>query len=114
MSEASLSKAFRYSSYLTSGKVRLRLEEYAILAYTPKGYWILIWGEEKKFILKDSLRGFAKLTKEEAFQSFQARKRRQIKICQNAIEMAEKSLLLSMEDTEVPYELTLTLDLGKP
>lgn len=114
MSEKSLGKAFRYSSYLTSGKVKLRLEEYTILSYTPKGYWILIWGEEKKFILKDSLRGFAKLTKEEAFKSFQARKRRQIKLCQNAIEMAKKSLLLSMETIEVPYELTLTLDLGKP
>lgn len=92
--------AYRYYSYRTNNKIRLGLEEFIVLRHTPKGYWIDTYGAEK-FVLKDSLRGYAKLTKEAAFEHFQARKRRQIKIVRSILHMAEESLRLTLDSPEL-------------
>jgi hypothetical protein len=96
-----LEYAYRYYSYWTNNKMRLGLEEFLVLRHTPKGYWIDTCGAEK-FVLKDSLRGYAKLTKEAAFEHFQAIKRRQIKIVRGILHMAEESLRLTLDSPELP------------
>lgn len=50
-----------------------------------RGVWLDLGCGEKKFVLKDSYKAFARPTKEAAFISFQERKRKQLQIVKNQI-----------------------------
>jgi hypothetical protein len=76
------------------GTVRVTLSTYRVVSTTPKGAWIRLdgWGE-KRFVLATARRRFACSTVEEAYESFVARKRRQISIYRARIDRAERALV---------------------
>jgi len=89
--------------------VQLELREFPVFKQTAKGVWILIskFTHLKRFVLFESRKKFACLTKEEALISFKARKRSQIKILEEQLEGARKALRLA-ESTNVdvdPFEI---------
>lgn len=67
------------------------LSEYDLIKETNKGYWIDVFGC-KKFVLKQSLKKFAYLTKEEALQNYISRTKASIKINKRKLELAQASL----------------------
>lgn len=114
--EQSLGKMYRYEEISTLpseyddctrkwivAEVRLILSEYQIIRKTPGGVWIrLPWGVgrrivDRKFILMTAYKKWACPTKEEALESFIARKHRhrdilesRLAVVQRALELAEK------------------------
>lgn len=93
---------YRCSSYTTAERIHLVIEEHEVKKETKCGYWI---GSEyvKRWVSKTSTKRFAYPSKEEAVESFTARKRRQIKILNSQIMNAEDAL-----------ELVQKVDLGDP
>lgn len=78
-----------------SGSSHLRLEMYEVVKHTPKGVWIYLGWEGKRFVLRDARKRFACPTKEEALESFMARKRRQIRILTAQRKNAKEALRLA-------------------
>lgn len=66
---------------------------YEILYKTPKGCWISVGYEDKKFILNDARRRWAYPTVELARNSYRIRKERQIRHCNDMIENANAGLV---------------------
>lgn len=79
--------------------VNLILLTYEVIAETPQGFWINTsgfklsdfpdWKPDRRWISKDGLSAYARLTKEEALKSYIARKKKQIKICESNIRIAK-------------------------
>lgn len=86
-------KEVRYSNYI----LMLVKMEFEVIKETPKGYWIDNYGK-KRFVLKDSTKRYACLTPEDAFISYQARKKRQIKILEAKLAEAKAALRLIVEN----------------
>jgi len=84
--------------YYTTGP-RLRLLEYEVLRHTPKGVWLRD-GCDERWVGRAAKRRLAYPTKEEALQSFAARKRRQIEILKGQLNRAERALQLAEEKGE--------------
>ena len=97
-------KFYRYEGYDT---YHLHNPEVFIsVSETPCGYWIVQEGYRlnmykknpiefnrfRKWIPKISKKRFAYPTKEEAFESYIARKKMQIQYCRGILELAEKGL----------------------
>jgi len=93
-----------YGGDLGPGPVKVHLMEFSIIKETRCGVWILTgyWfgtPEEKppkeamRFVNMQANKKYACRTKEEALESFKARKRRQIHILKSQTERAEKALL---------------------
>jgi len=84
---------YRYTNHLvgdgTFSWVSIYLSTFLVVRETPKGYWLT-----DRWVSKTSTKRYAHDTKEKAWASFQARKKRQIKILQtqlkHAIEAASK------------------------
>lgn len=59
--------------------VRLHLSEHRVLKKTPQGVWVNYWGHhhDRKFVLTKARKKWACPSKEEALESFIARKKRQ-------------------------------------
>ncbi len=85
---------FRYMNYKDS----IFLHKFEILRRTPKGCWIedTEYKMGERFILDNSLRGFAHSTREDALNAFACRKRKQLDI----IAMHEKNAVLSLAKIE--------------
>lgn len=66
------------------------LEEHQVQNETPKGYWISF-----RWVSKTSKKRFAHPTKDEAWASFQARKKRQILILSTQLKHAQEAAALS-------------------
>ncbi len=87
--------------YRPCGKARveLKLKEFKVLSQTEKGVW-LVWKagnfigstEEKKFVLKDAHKRYACPTKEEALESYTARKKSQIRKLKAQLSSTEEAL----------------------
>ena len=74
----------------------LYLYTFSLIKETPSGYWITNNKlDGKSWISKHSRKRFAYPTKEEALESFKARKRRQIKIVSAQLRSAERNLQLA-------------------
>lgn len=98
---------YRYDYYLTApavdeferrcgeSTVHLRLQHYEVLRHTPKGVWLLLPDGYKRFVLREVNRRFACPTKEEALESFLARKRRQRTIYRTRIRHIEAAMNLA-------------------
>lgn len=71
--------------------------EFDVTKETKCGYWIDNYGTQK-WVSKTSHKRYAHTTPEEAFVSFQARKKRQIKILKARLAEAEAALRLVVED----------------
>jgi len=72
--------------------IKLKLKEYDLVKETPKGYWVGLYGKKYKFVLKDSKKKFAYLTKEEAMTNYIKRTESRIKILKEQLQMAEMGL----------------------
>jgi len=76
------------------GRLEVKLDEYEVIKTTPKGVWIRLysWGNEKRFILRGARKRYACPTKEEAIESFRARKERQRRILTSQLEDVNDAL----------------------
>ncbi len=85
------------------GKIGIRLREFKVIKQTPKGVWV-IWRsgifsdsyEDKRFILRDARKRYACPTKEEAAESYRARKERQVRMLKAQLRDAERALALNI------------------
>lgn len=107
----SRSRFYRYEDYregagyvdicgdfiMTGTNVKLALRSYPVLRTTAKGVWIDMAWEGEKFILLRARKKFACATKEEALESFLARKERQVSILSRQLKNAQKALQLGKE-----------------
>lgn len=83
---------YRYEECRHTDGVRVTLREYPVLRKTPKGVWLDTGFGGSRFVLRDAHKRWACPTKDEAEESFKARKRRQIKILRRQLEDAHKAL----------------------
>lgn len=81
--------------------MEVHLHKFPIERRTPKGVWIRGWGG-MRFVLLSARKRYACPTIEEALESFQARKNRQIKILKGQLQRAELALSLSDSWKEKP------------
>jgi hypothetical protein len=73
-------------------RVGVTLRRFRVMKHTPKGVWLdLTWGK-RRFVLNDSRKRFAHPSKEEARDSFLARKGRQVRILEARLEIAREAL----------------------
>ncbi len=80
---------------LGSGEPFLTLHEYTVLKHTPCGVWLSAGDYGlPRFVLRDARKRFACPTKEEAAESFRARKAKEIRILRRQIANAEAALAL--------------------
>lgn len=98
---------YRYQeSMFTSGSVGLVLHEYLVVSRTRRGTWIDVWGR-KKFLLDGARKRYACPTKEEALESYRARKKKQIAILERQLEKARAALLLNEPGDREYFGVTL-------
>lgn len=74
---------------------KLVVHEYPVLKETEKGVWIGFCWEERRFVRKSGRKRFAWPSEEEAYESFKARKRKQIRILLAQIHAAEEFLFMA-------------------
>lgn len=93
-------KFYRYEEYLVyPGQLRISLKIFYLIKETPCGYWIgksnnefTQFHERKRWVSKTSRKRFAYPTKQEAAESFKARKKRQIQILGAQLDVARRAL----------------------
>ena len=78
----------QFDNPLPGYKLKIELHTYRIIRETPKGVWINDYGKDR-FVLLTAKKKFACRTKEEALESFIARKNRQIGILSAQLEKAK-------------------------
>jgi hypothetical protein len=96
---------FRYAPTLDewdrpqgNGRSAVRVNEYLVLRHTERGVWLHLDGWGRRFVLRDARRRFACPTREEAWESFRARKQRQLRLL--TAQVAHVRLVLEMEATD--------------
>ena len=110
-SKASVDTLYRViSQYDGDGCVILRLLEFRVVKKTPCGFWIYDdWQVRKRFVLSNPRKQFASTTKDEAYKSFKARKKRQIRILEGQLQHARVALNLAEQgrtiESTAPLEL---------
>ena len=80
-----------YDEPVGPGETRVHLREFTVLKHTPKGVQLDVYGQ-RKFVLKDATKRYACPTKEEASDSFLARKRRQLAILKSQQDRVERAI----------------------
>jgi hypothetical protein len=90
---------YRYEDSRTTNGIHVYLREFHVIKYTEKGAWIEQYGQER-FVLKDARKRYACPSKEEALESFRARKKRQILILTSQLERAKLALSYSGEGSD--------------
>lgn len=81
------------------GSVQVELRAYRVARETPKGAWLEQWpGGSLRFALRECKKRFACATREQALESFVARKRRQIKIYEARASRARRALSMALEE----------------
>ena len=90
---------YRYQEVLwPESKMTLSCNEFFVLSETKTGAWIELYsGSGKRFVKYDARKKFACRTKEEALESYYARKRRQVRILRAQLQRAETALKLTAE-----------------
>lgn len=83
---------YRYHEtwYEYSG-VRVWEQKLEVLKETPKGVWLDDWGN-RRFVLRDARKRYACPTRQEALESFIARKRRQRELALGTAERAKGAM----------------------
>ena len=74
-----MSELYRYQNHSTHNGQKVYLYSYRILRETPKGYWVDL-GYDEKWVPSEGKKRWAYPTKELAWESFVARKRRHASI----------------------------------
>lgn len=77
------------------GRTVITLDKIPVLKHTPKGVWLEMSFDEKRFVLRDARKRYACPTKREALESLVARKRRQISILETQTRRAKLVLALA-------------------
>lgn len=98
--DVAVSTGYDEWGYSSGSRVELYLREYPVLRETPKGVWISLscgefhaLGDQcERFVLLGARRRFACPTREEALDSFLARKRRQLSIHKARIRHVESAI----------------------
>lgn len=72
------------------GEVSVFVHTFPVLRHTPKGVWLDVHGEER-FVRTDATKRFACPTREEARESFLARKKAQIRILRSRLDRATQA-----------------------
>jgi hypothetical protein len=79
-----------------SGRLEVRLRKIPVLRHTQKGVWVEYhdrrYDKTERFLLRDARKRYACPTIEEAKESFIARKKRQMRIHQAAVDRAKAAL----------------------
>jgi hypothetical protein len=97
----SSTKWYRYQDSLGGDDwgthVSVHLFEYTVVKETPKGVWLALFefSSLKRFVLLDARKKFACPTKEEAMESFLARKRKQVKILSNQLRHVKEAIQIA-------------------
>ena len=87
---------YRFQEALYSDRRMMLVKyEFTVLSLTPMGVWIDYCGG-KKFVNLQAKKRFACATVEDAFASYQARKRRQVKILESQLLRAKVALSLTL------------------
>ena len=91
---------YRYEDHLTAppldewdnvcGPAQVHVTElkFKVLKYTPQGVWVHVPFQGKKWVKREARKRFACPTREEALESFEARKNAQIRILETRIHYA--------------------------
>jgi len=78
--------------------VEVTLSTFAVVAETPKGYWLTYWGHSKDvWVSKDSMKRWAYPTKKEAICGFLKRKRKYIRILKHQLQKTEMAIPIAEE-----------------
>lgn len=88
--ESTVKTLYRINAHFTELDFKLEYEELPVIKETPCGYWVASdFGYKKRFVLKQSQKRFACVTKDLALESFKAKKRRQISLLKEQLRLAE-------------------------
>jgi hypothetical protein len=99
--------------------VKLHVRTYKVSKVTPKGVWLSYFhiGGICRFVLLEARKRFAHPTKEDALESFKARKAKQIRILEKQLEHVRSAVWQAhreereLKPQAVPAELSDELDL---
>lgn len=88
-----------YEEPVGPGRAAVRLHKFKVLKETPKGVWIRYHGDfsDKRFVLSTARKRFACPTKEEALESFLARKTRQRGIYQARLRHIDEVIVMAQQ-----------------
>jgi hypothetical protein len=82
-----------------NGRSAVQVREYPVLRHTERGVWLEGYGETgRRFVLRDARKRFACPTREEAWESFRARKQKQLRLL--TAQIAHVRRVLEMEATD--------------
>jgi hypothetical protein len=84
-----------------TSKAELQLIEFKLHSETPKGHWIGIWGGKDTWVSKTSKKRYAHPSKDEALQSYVARKKAFVRHSKNRLRRAEEDLALVEKDLDI-------------
>jgi hypothetical protein len=104
-----------YDNPIGGGPVGVRLNKHRVLKTTPKGVWVSDYYGRKRFVLRGANKRYATPSPAEAWESFIARKRRQISILKAQARDAEFALRaahLAQQDNVESYMLSRTSSLA--
>lgn len=90
-------------------RLELHVDEYPVLKETPKGVWLSLGLGDSRFVRHSARKQFASPTKELAFESFVARKRRQVSILSARLNGAEQALKLGLREMTRTAESAIPL-----
>lgn len=98
----SLVKWYRYEDTLSGDDwgtyVNVHLRQLEVVRETPKGVWVRLYDSDmapQRFVLRESRKRYACPTKEEAMESFLARKRKQMKILKAKLAHVEEAIQIA-------------------
>lgn len=98
---------FRYAPTLDEwdrpqgdGRSTVEMREYAVLRHTEQGVWLETGETGRKFVLRGARKRFACPTKEEAWESFRARKKKQLRLLMSQIAHVRRVLDGDDEDAD--------------
>ena len=109
---------YRYSDFMGETGVAIRIQEFKVERETDKTYFIKrnVYGKKMRQVRKGALRSFAYDTKDKAFDSYMARKRKQLWHAQVSMQTAQLAIDKAEEfkdKVESNYGMT-TAVMGKP
>ena len=86
------------------GRLTIRVHEYPVVAVTPRGVHLSVWGQ-RKWVSASARKRFAYPTLELAKASFIARKKRQILLLSTQLVAAKRLLRMAEQGVDDSYEL---------
>jgi hypothetical protein len=96
---------FRYAPTLDEwdrpqgdGQSALKVSEYLVVRHTERGVWLHLDGWGRRFVLRDARKRFACPTLKEAWESFRARKERQLRLLTAQIAHVRRVLEMGESD----------------